>query len=38
MWFGNLPIFTELQEFHYSQEKIQDAVVPFFSLKNYMKS
>ena len=23
MWFGNLPVFTELQEFHYYQGKIK---------------
>ena len=26
-WFGNLPMSTKLQRFHYSQEKVQDAVV-----------
>ena len=30
MWFGNLPMSTELQKFHYSQKKIQDEVVQFF--------
>ena len=30
MWFGNLPMSTELQEFHHSQGKIQDAVMQFF--------
>ena len=44
-WFGNLPTFTELQESHYYQEKIQSVVVHGFffifyfslslSLKNY---
>ena len=44
-WFGNLPTFTELQESHYYQGKIQSAVVQGFffffffslslSLKNY---
>ena len=29
-WFGNLPTFTELQESHYYQGKIQSAVVQFF--------
>ena len=38
MWFGNLPISTELQGFHYSQEKIQSAAVQFFSLKNNIKT
>jgi len=33
-WFNNLPTSTELQGFHYSQGKIQSAVVQFFSLKN----
>lgn len=32
MWFDNLPIFTELEEFHYSKKKIQDAAT-IFSLK-----
>ena len=33
IWFGNLPMSTELQGFHYSQGKIQSAIVHFFSLK-----
>ena len=33
-WFNNLPTSMELQGFHYSQGKIQSAVVQFFSLKN----
>ena len=34
IWFANLPTFTELQRFHYSQgKKIQDAIVQF-SLSN----
>ena len=33
-WFGNLPISTELQEFHYYQGKIQSVAIQFFlSLK-----
>ena len=28
-WFGNLPTSTELHEFYYSQEKLQDAAVHF---------
>ena len=36
MRFGNLPTFTELQGFHYYQEKIQSVAIQFFlSLKNY---
>ena len=31
-WFGNFPMSTELQGFHYYQGKIQSAVVQFFSL------
>ena len=31
-WFNNLPISTELQGFHYYQEKYTSAVVEFFSL------
>ena len=31
-WFGNLPTFTELQEFHYYQGKVQSATVQYFSL------
>ena len=33
MRFGNLPTFTELQGFHYYQEKIQSVAIQFFSLK-----
>ena len=31
-WFGNLPMSTELQGFHYYQGKIQSAATVFFSL------
>ena len=34
MWFNNLSTSTELQEFHYSQGKLQSATIQFFSLKN----
>ena len=36
--FGNLPMVTELQGFHYFQRKIQSAAIQFFfSLKNNIK-
>ena len=35
-WFDNLPKFTELQRFHYSHEKLQDASIQFsFSKKQH---
>ena len=37
-WFSNLLTTPELQEFHYSQEKIQSMVVQFFPLKNDIKN
>ena len=34
-WFGNLPTVTELQWFHYSQEKIQSTAVQFSLSKQH---
>ena len=33
-WFGNLPTSTELQRFHYYQEKVQSAATYILTLKN----
>jgi len=35
--FGNLPMSTKLQEFHYLQEKLQNVAVQFLSLKNHTR-
>ena len=37
-WFGNLPMSTELQRFHYYKRKLQCAVTVFFFLKNNKKT
>ena len=37
MWFSNFPKFTELQRFHYSQEKLQDAAIQFSLSKKQHK-
>ena len=35
MWFGNLPMSTELQRFHYFKGKIQDVAVQFYLSKQH---
>ena len=34
MWFDNLPMFTELQGFHYSQKNTKCGSTIFFFLEN----